>query len=188
MAHVYADMMQIRQLGQHVADMHVLAGSHCQAINGCRRGCDDLSGSQLSLEGHDRLARLLSPQQLGGLAQAVALLIEAIRGDWSILIAGDYDCDGATGTAVAVRGLRMLGARRVDYAVPAAGGPHPGKITDLSPEAWATAFSIHVHAVFHLFRAAHAALSAKFDPLIEQWCQRHKTAMRGALAGAEAGV
>ncbi|QNK01002.1 single-stranded-DNA-specific exonuclease RecJ [Dyella telluris] len=65
-----------------------------------------------------RLARLLSPQQLGGLDQAVALLSEAIRDDWSILIAGDYDCDGATGTAVAVRGLRMLGARHVDYVVP----------------------------------------------------------------------
>ena len=65
-----------------------------------------------------RLARLLSPQQLGGIERAVALLSEAIRDDWSIVIAGDYDCDGATGTAVAVRGLRMLGARRVDYAVP----------------------------------------------------------------------
>jgi single-stranded-DNA-specific exonuclease len=65
-----------------------------------------------------RLARLLSPQTLGGMAQAVDLLIEAIRDDWSILIAGDYDCDGATGTAVAVRGLRLLGAKRVDYAIP----------------------------------------------------------------------
>jgi single-stranded-DNA-specific exonuclease len=65
-----------------------------------------------------RLARLLSPQQLGGMDHAVSLLLEAIRGDWSILIAGDYDCDGATGTAVAVRGLRLLGARHVDYAIP----------------------------------------------------------------------
>ncbi|WP_430389707.1 single-stranded-DNA-specific exonuclease RecJ [Dyella sp. 20L07] len=65
-----------------------------------------------------RLTRLLSPKQLGGIQEAVSLLIEAIRGDWSIVIAGDYDCDGATGTAVAVRGLRMLGARHVDYAVP----------------------------------------------------------------------
>ncbi|WP_426702994.1 single-stranded-DNA-specific exonuclease RecJ [Rhodanobacter sp. Col0626] len=65
-----------------------------------------------------RLARLLSPQLLGGMAQAVDLLVEAIRDDWSILIAGDYDCDGATGTAVAVRGLRLLGARKVDYAIP----------------------------------------------------------------------
>ena len=65
-----------------------------------------------------RLQRLLSPQSLGGLDAATGLLAEAIRDDWSILIAGDYDCDGATGTAVAVRGLRMLSAKRVSYAVP----------------------------------------------------------------------
>jgi single-stranded-DNA-specific exonuclease len=65
-----------------------------------------------------RLARLLSPQMLGGMPQAVDLLVEAIHDDWTILIAGDYDCDGATGTAVAVRGLRLLGARRVSYAIP----------------------------------------------------------------------
>ncbi|MEW9625673.1 single-stranded-DNA-specific exonuclease RecJ [Rhodanobacter geophilus] len=65
-----------------------------------------------------RLQRLVPPQSLGGLEAATDLLAEAIRADWAILIAGDYDCDGATGTAVAVRGLRMLGARRVGYAVP----------------------------------------------------------------------
>jgi len=65
-----------------------------------------------------RLARMLSPQLLGGMVPAVELLAEAIRGDWTILIAGDYDCDGATGTAVAVRGLRLLGAGRVSYAIP----------------------------------------------------------------------
>lgn len=65
-----------------------------------------------------RLNRLLPPQQLGGMERAVILLAQAIRDDVSILIAGDYDCDGATGTAVAVRGLRLLGARRVDYTVP----------------------------------------------------------------------
>jgi len=65
-----------------------------------------------------RLARLLSPQSLGGIDTAVTLLLEAIRADWSIVVAGDYDCDGATGTAVAVRGLRLLGARRVSYAIP----------------------------------------------------------------------
>ena len=65
-----------------------------------------------------RLARMLSPQLLGGMTLAVDLLVEAIRDDWSILIAGDYDCDGATGTAVAVRGMRLLGAKRVSYAIP----------------------------------------------------------------------
>lgn len=65
-----------------------------------------------------RLARMLSPALLGGMERAVELLVEAIGNDWSILVAGDYDCDGATGTAVAVRGLRLLGAKRVDYAIP----------------------------------------------------------------------
>jgi single-stranded-DNA-specific exonuclease len=65
-----------------------------------------------------RLARMLSPQLLGGMSQAIEILIQAIREDWTIVIAGDYDCDGATGTAVAVRGLRLLGAMRVSYAVP----------------------------------------------------------------------
>ncbi len=39
------------------------------------------------------------------------------RGD-KLLIIGDYDVDGATGTAVAVRGLRALGAARLDYLIP----------------------------------------------------------------------
>lgn len=88
-------------------------------------------------EAEYRLARLLSPHALGGMDGAVDLLIEAIRGDWSIVIAGDYDCDGATGTAVAVRGLRMLGARHVDYAVPNrfvhGYGLSPALVESLSP-------------------------------------------------------
>ncbi|HKZ11467.1 MAG TPA: DHH family phosphoesterase [Rhodanobacteraceae bacterium] len=67
--------------------------------------------------GH-RLAGLLAPAGLGNLAHAVDLLATAIANDASIVIAGDYDCDGATGCAVAVRGLRVLGARHVGYVVP----------------------------------------------------------------------
>ena len=65
-----------------------------------------------------RLASLLSPKLLGGLERACELIAAAIQGDQRIIIVGDFDADGATGTAVAVRGLRMLGAREVDYAVP----------------------------------------------------------------------
>ncbi|MGE7136263.1 single-stranded-DNA-specific exonuclease RecJ [Luteibacter sp. NPDC031894] len=65
-----------------------------------------------------RLARMLSPTLLGGMDRAVALLLQAIDEDRRIVIAGDYDCDGATGTAVAERGLRLLGARRVSHVVP----------------------------------------------------------------------
>ena len=65
-----------------------------------------------------RLAGLLSPQSLGGMARACELIEAAIREDARIVVVGDFDCDGATGTAVGVRGLRLLGAREVGYAVP----------------------------------------------------------------------
>lgn len=65
-----------------------------------------------------RLADLLLPDTLGGLESATELLIDAIANDRHIVIVGDFDCDGATACAVGVRGLRMLGARNVSYAVP----------------------------------------------------------------------
>lgn len=65
-----------------------------------------------------RLAQLLAPDSLGGLDAATALLADAIAHDRHIVVVGDFDCDGATACAVGVRGLRMLGARRVSHAVP----------------------------------------------------------------------
>jgi len=65
-----------------------------------------------------RLAALLAPAQLGGIARACELIAEALRADAPIVIVGDFDADGATGTAVAVRGLRRFGATRVNYGVP----------------------------------------------------------------------
>ncbi|MEO7014347.1 MAG: single-stranded-DNA-specific exonuclease RecJ [Dokdonella sp.] len=65
-----------------------------------------------------RLAAMASPAALGGIEAACELLATAIRENRRIVVVGDFDCDGATGTAVAVRGLRLLGARQVDYRVP----------------------------------------------------------------------
>ena len=65
-----------------------------------------------------RLTGLLSPLALGGIDRACELLEAAIREDARMVVVGDFDCDGATGTSVAVRGLRLLGARDVGYAVP----------------------------------------------------------------------
>lgn len=65
-----------------------------------------------------RLANLLAPSSLGGLDRACELLAQAIDRDAQIVVVGDFDADGATGTAVAIRGLRMLGAKRVGYRVP----------------------------------------------------------------------
>lgn len=48
---------------------------------------------------------------------------------------------------------------RLDMLIHAAGGPAPGKITDLATKSWMQTFDIHVHPVFHLFRAAHPLLT-----------------------------
>lgn len=64
------------------------------------------------------LGKLLPPERLLGIDAAADLVVDAIAADRAIVIAGDYDADGATGVAVAVSGLRALGAARVDYVVP----------------------------------------------------------------------
>lgn len=76
------------------------------------RGAHDLQRAQ------PRLADLLPPDTLGGLDAATAMLADAIANDRHVVVVGDFDCDGATACAVGVRGLRMLGARNVSYAVP----------------------------------------------------------------------
>ena len=75
-------------------------------------------GVQSKDELDDGLARLLPPTSLLGAAQAAVLLADAMAQDKKLCIVADYDCDGATACAVAIRGLRLLGARHVSYIVP----------------------------------------------------------------------
>ena len=68
----------------------------------------------------DALARLLPPAGLLGIAAAATLLADAIAQRQRICVVADYDCDGATACAVALRGLRLLGAApdTLAYVVP----------------------------------------------------------------------
>ncbi|MDP3828558.1 MAG: single-stranded-DNA-specific exonuclease RecJ [Polaromonas sp.] len=66
----------------------------------------------------DGLARLLPPASMKGAAEAAVLLADAIAAQRKICVVADYDCDGATACAVALRGLRLLGATQVGYIVP----------------------------------------------------------------------
>ena len=68
----------------------------------------------------DGLQHLLPPDALRGAAAAGVLLADAIDARRRICIVADYDCDGATACAVALRGLVMLGADPADvgYVVP----------------------------------------------------------------------
>lgn len=75
-------------------------------------------GSKGGSDAMPGLAVLPPPTGLLDLDKAVTLLREGIKSDAHIVVTADFDCDGATACAVAVRGLRMLGARNVSYAVP----------------------------------------------------------------------
>ncbi|MFP4682884.1 MAG: single-stranded-DNA-specific exonuclease RecJ [Ectothiorhodospira sp.] len=55
---------------------------------------------------------------LSGIDAATALLETTLRQDGSILVVGDFDADGATSTALALRALKAMGATRLDYLVP----------------------------------------------------------------------
>ena len=64
------------------------------------------------------LQAMLPFHALGGIADAAALLADALARNRRILIVADYDVDGATGCALAIRGLRQMGAGEIDYIVP----------------------------------------------------------------------
>ena len=76
------------------------------------RGVNSAQQLQLVLD------RLQMYSQLKGIQAAVDLLSQAVYKQKSILIVGDFDADGATSTAVAVRALTAMGARQVQYLVP----------------------------------------------------------------------
>ncbi|WP_376690890.1 single-stranded-DNA-specific exonuclease RecJ [Wenzhouxiangella sp. EGI_FJ10409] len=91
-------------LGGSIAGLHPVAGRVLAA-----RGAEQVPDYSL--------AKLLPPT-LGGLEAACDLLSRAIAEGWRIVVVGDFDADGATGTALAVRGLRAMGAGDLHWRVP----------------------------------------------------------------------
>ncbi|MEI6619558.1 MAG: single-stranded-DNA-specific exonuclease RecJ [Betaproteobacteria bacterium] len=66
----------------------------------------------------DSLAKLLPPDGLLGIDAAATLLADAIAQGKRLCVVADYDCDGATACALAMRGLKLLGAQHIGYLVP----------------------------------------------------------------------
>ena len=69
------------------------------------------------------LVNIIPPEQLTNNVQMAALLADAVIANKKILVIGDYDADGATATAVAVKGLRLFvkvlnSASEIDFLVP----------------------------------------------------------------------
>src|SRR5436190_16580068 len=91
-------------------------------------GVSPIVAHLLMARGHERvdsataflnpsLDQLHDPSLMLGMSEAVDRLLFAIDHQQPILIYGDYDVDGTTGTAVLLRALRMLGAT-AGYHVP----------------------------------------------------------------------
>jgi len=76
------------------------------------RGISSARELDLSLE------HLLKYDSLTGIETAAALLEQALEQNESILIIGDFDADGATSTALAMRALKNFGALNVKFLVP----------------------------------------------------------------------
>ena len=64
------------------------------------------------------LKALLPDGEMRGIDAAVERLVKAVRLQERVLIVGDFDCDGATSTSVALLALRQMGFHHVDYLVP----------------------------------------------------------------------
>lgn len=75
-------------------------------------------GVSCAEEAKPALSGLLHYSALRHIDAVAQRLGRAIESQERIVVVGDYDADGATGAAVAVLGLRMLGARDVRFVVP----------------------------------------------------------------------
>jgi len=61
---------------------------------------------------------MLPPGELSGVTEAAQMIAAAVMQDQRILIVGDFDADGATGTATAVLALQAMGCKTLDFRVP----------------------------------------------------------------------
>lgn len=89
-----------------------------------REGAAPLLARVLAGRGLDSMAELggalryiFHHSQMKGTAEAAQFLADGIERGHNFTVVADYDCDGATACAVAVRGMRGLGAK-INYVVP----------------------------------------------------------------------
>lgn len=78
----------------------------------CNRAISSIEELDTSLQS------LLPFSGLKGMEEAVVLLSSSLQQQRRILIVGDYDADGATSTALAIKALRAMGFVHLDYLVP----------------------------------------------------------------------
>ncbi|NOU25216.1 MAG: single-stranded-DNA-specific exonuclease RecJ [Methylotenera sp.] len=103
----------VQRISPPASEQHLLAAGVTPLMARLLAARGITKSAQLSAN----LGDLLPPQTLTNNLQMAKLLANAIAANKKLLVIGDYDADGATATAVAVKGLRMFGAK-VDFLVP----------------------------------------------------------------------
>jgi NAD(P)-dependent dehydrogenase (short-subunit alcohol dehydrogenase family) len=116
-------------------------------ITGGTRGIGAATALAFAKEGADVA---ISSRHLDDDAQRTVREVEAL-GRRCVFVPADCgvpaDC-----TRLVSQAAEALG--RLDVLVHSAGGAVPGGLLEVTPEAWNAAFDVHVHAVYHLSRAA----------------------------------
>lgn len=105
------------QIKQRVFDKQVVSDLVSEGVNPLLASIYAARGVVFKNELETSLAQLIPPEQLTNAPQMAKLLADAVTKNKKILVIGDYDADGATATAVAVKGLKSMGAL-VDFLVP----------------------------------------------------------------------
>ena len=72
------------------------------------------SDAELELQ----LTQLIPYSSMKDITKATEALVPVVTKGKRLLVVGDFDADGATSTAVAIRALRLMGAQQLDFLVP----------------------------------------------------------------------
>lgn len=123
-------------------------------VTGGTKGIGAAVAISLATEGADIA---IVGRRLDAEAEETRRHIEAL-GRRCLVIRADVAVSGEA-TRCVEETIRGLGS--VDVLVHCAGGPVNGGLFELTPELWHSAFDVHVHAIFHLCRAAIPAMKQK---------------------------
>jgi len=123
-------------------------------ITGGTRGIGAAAAVALAEAGGNIVA---AARRMDDEARQVQKRVEAL-GRQCVLLAGDL-AKPEDATRCVQQTIERLGT--IDVLVHSAGGPVNGGLLELSPQSWYQAFDVHVHAIFHLCRAAIPVMRAK---------------------------
>ena len=105
------------KVNQRQFDEKVVSGLISEGVNPLLARLYTARGVVSKNELETSLSGIIPPEQLTNATEMAKLLAAAIEQNKILLVIGDYDADGATATAVAVKGLKSMGAN-VDFLVP----------------------------------------------------------------------